>query len=273
MGFDPCAFLFSDDGPEPLQPDSDPRVEEAEQTLIGFFAKHPDETYYEGQLKVLFEDVYFHWVTTRALRQLVAKSKLATDLLSAKPFPIRFYRSPRHRYWRRQAKEIAALIEEFSQPSFTHALGFQGEMMFDAALPKGGFLPLDKDVRSFGGKEWTETGHDLDRCVTRDGIHYGVEIKNTLPYFPREELTVKLQMCAFLGLRPLFIARMHPKSYIEEIRQHGGYGLVFKYQLYPHGSGPFAERVRSRLGLPVDAPRAIADGTIQRFLKWHLASL
>lgn len=140
MGFDPCAFLLSDDGPEPLQPDLDPKVEEAEQTLVGFFTKHPDQTYYEGQLKVLFEDTYFHWVTTRALRQLAAKSKLATDLLSAKPFPIRSYRSPRHRYWRRQAKEIAALIEEFSDPSFTHALGHQGEMMFDAALPRGGFL-------------------------------------------------------------------------------------------------------------------------------------
>lgn len=117
------------------------------------------------------------------------------------------------------------------------------------------------------------TGHDLDRCFTRDGVHYGVEIKNTLPYIPREELTIKLQMCSFLGLRPLFIARMHPKSYIEEIRQHGGYGMVVKYQLYPHGASEFAARVRQRLQLPVDAPSAIASGTIQRFFNWHLASL
>lgn len=55
----------------------------------------PDQTFYEGQLKVLFEDVYFHWVTTRALRQLVSKGKLATDLVVSKPFAIRFYRSPR----------------------------------------------------------------------------------------------------------------------------------------------------------------------------------
>lgn len=82
-----------------------------------------------------------------------------------------------------------------------------------------------------------------------------------------------MAMCAFLGLRPLFIGRMHPKSYIEEIRQAGGYALVFKFQLYPLGFGSFAKQVRDRLQLPVDSPRAIADGTIDRFLRWHLKTL
>jgi hypothetical protein len=77
-------------------------------------------------------------------------------------------------------------------------------------------------------------------------------------------------MCQHLGLRPLFIVRFAPKSYIEEVRQLGGFTLVFKYQLYPFGYRALAKRVRSELGLPVDCPRNIHTGTVQRFLTWHL---
>ena len=45
---------------------------------------------------------------------------------------------------------------------------------------------------------------NLDRVFERDGIPYGAEIKNTLAYIDRGELHVKLRMCFYLGLRPLF---------------------------------------------------------------------
>ena len=91
--------------------------------------------------------------------------------------------------------------------------------------------------------------------------------------FPIGELIAKMRMCAHLNLRPLFIVRMAPKSYIEMVRRNGGFTLVFKHQLYPHGHARLAERVREELGLPVDSPAAIQDGTVQRFLKWHLRHL
>ena len=253
--------------------ESDPKVDEAKAKLGAFFAQNSKQVFFEQQLKVILEDEFFHWVTTRALRLLVAQGHLATDLVVSKPFSVRFYRMPDHRYWKRQAREILALIAEYSAPSFTGPLGQHGELMFDAAFPTAGFLPTGRDVTSFGGRTWTKSGEDLDRCFTRDGITYGAEIKNTLSYIPREELTSKLEMCAFLGLRPLFIARMHPKSYIEEIREAGGYALVFKWQLYPLGSADLARRVRERLGLTVDCPKAIAEGTVKRFLNWHLKTL
>lgn len=128
-------------------------------------------------------------------------------------------------------------------------------------------------MRSYGERRWTETGHDLDRVFERDGIAYGAEIKNTLPYIDRNELEVKIRMCKHLGLRPLFIVRMAPKNYINDVWEQGGYTLVFKYQLYPFGQKPFADRVRERLRIPVDCPARIADGTVQRFLNWHLRHL
>jgi hypothetical protein len=145
--------------------------------------------------------------------------------------------------------------------------------MFDAALPTAGFLPTGRKVRSYGTAEWTETKHDLDRVFERDGVAYGAEIKNTLSYMEREELEVKINMCRHLGLRPVFIVRMAPKTYVNDVAMAGGFTLIFKYQLYPFGQKAFADEVRARLGLPTDSPLRIEDGTVKRLLDWHVKNL
>jgi hypothetical protein len=123
--------------------------------------------------------------------------------------------------------------------------------------------------------KWQKTGHDLDRVFERDGIAYGAEIKNKLTYIDKDELEIKIEMCGYLKLRPLFIMRMAPKNYIHLINEAGGFALIFKYQLYPFGAEAMAKRVREEMSLegmvfPVDCPRAIEAGTIQRLLNWHL---
>jgi len=99
------------------------------------------------------------------------------------------------------------------------------------------------------------------------------EIKNTLGYIEKEELEVKVAMCNYLGLRPLFIVRMAPKSYVNFVEQQGGFTLIFKYQLYPFGQKEFADEVRGRLQLPADSPARIEHGTVKRLLDWHLRKL
>jgi hypothetical protein len=255
-------------------PPRDHVVDEAKEELEGFFAGNSKSVFYQRQLQVIFEDNFFHWITARALSELVEERKIASEVL---PLPgtgtITMYHALRHRYWHRQAKEIIDLVSRFSVPAFAKALGAHGELMFDAALPRVGFIPTGINVRSYGGKTWTATGHDLDRIFERDGIAYGTEIKNTLRYIDRGELRVKLLMCSYLGIRPLFIVRMAPKNYIFDVHQQGGYTLVVKYQLYPFGEKAFADTVKARLGLWTDSPVRIEDGTVQRFLNWHLKKL
>ncbi len=132
-----------------------------------------------------------------------------------------------------------------------------------------GFVPRGRDVNAWNNRVWERSGHDLDRVFERDGVAYGAEIKNTLPYIDREELDIKLEMCAWLGLRPLFIMRASPKSYNYQIIRRGGYVMIFGAQLYPFGHDTLVERVRAELGLPVNSPRAIPGGTLQRFVAWH----
>jgi len=45
--------------------------------------------------------------------------------------------------------------------------------------------------------------------------------------------------------------------------------MILKYQLYPWPYLEFAKEVARELQLPVDAPRALYDGTMNRFLDWH----
>jgi hypothetical protein len=252
----------------------DAMVDTAKEALREFFERERKEVFYKRQLQVIFEDKFFHWITDRALTELAAESHVAEETVEVPVIKhITFYRATTHRFWKRQAAEITELVLRFSDPEFTKAIGAHGEQMFDAALPRFGFMPIGSKVRSFREKEWVETGHDLDRVFVRDGIAYGTEIKNTLKYIPRDEMTVKLKMCKFLGLRPLLIVRFAPKSYTFEVFEEGGFTLVIKHQLYPFGQKMFADEVKTRLRLPTDSPARINDGTIERFLKWHMASL
>ena len=58
-------------------------------------------------------------------------------------------------------------------------------------------------------------------------------------------------------------------SWIKELVDAGGYAMILKYQLYPWTHVQLAKRVAKELALPVDAPKALADGTMDRFVRWH----
>jgi hypothetical protein len=270
---------FDPDGPEPAnEPERDTYVDRAKEELLTFFSLRPESVFYQRQLAVIFEGEYFHWITARALSELVQEGQISseTEALTGGETPsgsITLYRANGYRYWKRDAEEIVRLVSQFSDHAFTSGLGSQGEMMFDAALPTVGFMPKGRKVTSYNGVEWTETKHDLDRVFERDGIGYGTEIKNTLGYIEKGELETKIRICQKLSLRPLFILRMAPKSYVNLIREAGGFALIFKYQLYPFGYKAFADAVRARLQLPTDCPARIEDGTVLRLLKWHQKSL
>ena len=255
----------------------DAKVDEAKETLLAelFGVRH--EVFYGRQVAILFERKFYHWITTKAINELATEGKIWSLTMplvgSAEGETIRFYWSKRTRYFRRQIQEIQKIVQEFSTPSMMRALGLHGEMMFDVGLSHFGWVEKRPDVRAFGGREWTKTGHNLDRIYGRDGIEYGVEVKNALSYIDRKELEIKIEMCRHLHVRPLFIMRMAPTNYIELVRLAGGFTLVFEWQLYPYGQSDLAKRVRARLGLKVDCPRVIEDGTMQRLVNWHVKQL
>lgn len=45
--------------------------------------------------------------------------------------------------------------------------------------------------------------------------------------------------------------------------------MILGYQLYPWTHKELAKKIANELGLPIDAPKALYDGTMQRFVEWH----
>ena len=62
---------------------------------------------------------------------------------------------------------------------------------------------------------------------------------------------------------------MIPKSWAFELINEGGFALILKYQLYPWTHKNLANKVAKELKLPVDAPKNIYQGTMDRFITWH----
>jgi hypothetical protein len=246
----------------------DTKIDDAKATLLAFFEANPTGVFYEHQLEIIFERKFYHWITGKALHELVGEDKIASELLTLTgAVQIRFYHRKSHRGWRLQARQALRLVAAFSAEDFARGLGRHGEQMVDAALPRIGFVRRARNVRSYNGRTWTETGHDLDRIYQYGDLLFGTEIKNRLSYMDLEDIQIKIKICKFFGVTPLFIVRMFPKSYFDFVYREGGLTLILEHQLYPHGQHQFARQVKETLKIPVDCPPEIYDSTLERLVR------
>lgn len=257
-------------GDRPQRAD-DPAQIRSRRELEDFLAKNAEQVFFSRQLEVLFENRYFHWITNRTIRDLVEGDLLSEEtrpLISGANIHLLWPR--RYRYYKRAARRLEDLVNEYAESNVSAAVGLQGGAIILEGFARARFVLQGRHTNEFRGLRWTESGHTLDFIFERDGIAHGVEVKNTLGYMDEQEFQTKIRMSQHLGVRPVFAARMLPRTWIGHLaRKHAGFALIFKYQLYPWGFRDLAKRVREELGLPVDSPRALAEGTMQRFLDWH----
>jgi len=243
----------------------------AREVLSAFFETNKNRVFFGNQLAIIHEDRFFHWITSRAARDLIDQGIVRTEsrkLAIGSELKLLWHRS--HRYHKRDANKIVQLVDEYGSPNMCGSIGLHGEQMILAGFARRQFVLRDHNTRAYGDKQWSKTEHNLDFIFERDGAAYGVEVKNTLSYMDEAEFRVKIDMCAHLGIAPVFAVRMLPKSWIHELIRAGGYAMILQYQLYPWTHVELARRVREELGLPVDAPKKLKDGTIDRFVSWHL---
>jgi hypothetical protein len=241
----------------------------AQGEIKGLYEVNKESVFFIRQLQVKLEKKYYHWVTNNAIIGLYSIRYLK-DVRIPKEMgtSTRFFIHRSNRYAKREINRMEKVIEEYSQSLVTRGCGHRAEDLFCKGLAMRGFMPAGTKIREYKGKKWEKTGHDLDFIFKREGREYGCEIKNTLGYIDKEELEIKLEMCAFFGVMPLFIMRYSPKAYNFLIIKGGGFALLFETQIYELGQEDLVRRVRETLGLPVDCPRAIPEGIIDRFDKW-----
>lgn len=248
----------------------DPQEEEASVALRSFFEANRAEVFFSRQLEVRNEDRWYHWITNRALRGLLERGVINSEtrkLQTGGTLNLMWHRS--YRYYRRDAKKVLGLVEEYADPNIGGAVGLHGELMVLEGFARREFVMRGRNTRSFGGRSWNVSEHELDFIFERDSVAYGIEVKNMLGYMEYDELQTKLKMCSALGIKPVFVARMMPKSWIKEIVDAGGFALILKYQLYPVSHRELARKVKAELGLPIDSPKALEEGTMDRFVRWH----
>lgn len=255
-------------------PKADVYFLKAQKEIQELFEQDKESVYYIRQLQVKLEKRYFHWITNNAISGLLKRGYLK-DLR----FPhkggasTRYFFLKSNRYPKRRINKIEAIIKEYSNDTITRSCGHRAEDLFCKALALRKFMPEAQKVKEYNGKKWTKTGHDLDFVFTRDNIAYGCEIKNTLGYINKEELKIKIEMCLFFGIKPLFIMRYSPTTYNKLIIDNGGFALIFETQVYELSQEALVKKIEKNLGLPVICSRAIPDGIIDRFEKWHLKNV
>ncbi len=243
---------------------------EVQSRIREMYDRKRDSIYYLRQMQIKFEKDFFHWITYNAMLGLLQIGYLKDVRVEREGgTATRYFVHKSNRYPMRRIRRMEKLVQDYSSDVITRSCGHRAEDLFCSGLALKGFMPTQKKVRSYGGRKWTKSGHDLDYVFEKDGVAYGCEIKNTLGYIEKDELVVKLEMCKQLGLRPLFIMRWAPKSYIKMVVDGGGFALLFGYQIYELSQAKLVAAIRRELGLPVDCPRAIPEGIINRFARWH----
>jgi hypothetical protein len=247
----------------------DKEVHGAREALLEFILQNKDSVFYMKQLEVMFEKKFFHWITANAINELIGGELMMAEEMLAENTRIKFVFHKGLRYYKRQIEKTIDIVRKYSTPKIARAAGRQAEVLFFNALTNRGFRSHGQDISEYKGKKWTKTGNNLDFILEGDSIVYGCEVKNTLDYIDKEELMIKLDMCNHLRIKPLFIMRFAPKTYNYEIIQRGGFALLYEAQIFPFGYDELVNEIKTVLKLPVACPRAIPDGIIQRFLKWH----
>jgi len=254
---------------------SDPAFVACKDALTRFF-RRKHTPYYLTQLEVFFEKQYFHWITCRAIKSLVSDGYLTEHPITTKyGSPVIFVArstpksDKREQITQTHIKSKVRLIETISKPEFTNTIGKHLEFLVKSELRANSFTIEAEDSNEYRGKKWVKPGHDLDFIATHDkGFAIGVEVKNTLPYIPREEFVIKLEICMYLGLKPIFAVRWMPKSYIYEAYTTGGFGWLFEYQAYPLGFDAMAEKVGKSLSFPVKVMPELPSRAQEIFSNW-----
>lgn len=105
-------------------------------------------------------------------------------------------------------------------------------------------------VREYGGRKTTQP-NDIDFIAEKDGIEYGVEVKNSLGY--PEDLYWKFLVATELKTIPLIIARWLNPVQVQAIKELGGAWIIYKTAIFSTTYASLIQDTIRYLGLPVEA--------------------
>jgi len=259
----------------------DTRVDEAEERLVRVIRDVRVAT--DRELKVRLERDFFPWVTSRALERLLRKGVIQKIGYPGRPSRSggteAFYVEAGTSYDEVQdlvrrkrciANTLRDLLTGVSEPA-THA-----ENLFYDAFIRLGFTVHGRDVTEFRGRKAQGVAGreppNIDFVIERDGLIYGVDIKNWIryEYDSRNEIENKVRVALSLRTVPWIIARYIDKDTIYTT-VHGNKGVAYPYGtlLLPYSLRSLAQDAASLLGYPVLAVDALPQYKVEWMEKLH----
>jgi len=253
--------------------------------------------FYQSQLQIFYERDFFSWVVSDALKELVKEGFLTkiteTDIPNFQKLrfltKMSFYvnsEAVNTEEELKKAKEkmfkISKVVDGYSDPAISKTLGDHLEVLVKQELRAQGFEIAGEHTNRFDDKKWTETKHDLDFiAVHRNGkLKVGVEVKNTLSVIPPDEIDIKIKICEYLGIVPIFAVRWI-KPYFYCISNQGGFCWMFKTLCYPLGFESFTEELYGRLSdldktdsvghkleFPINVRKELPEKSVEKLEEW-----
>lgn len=229
-----------------------------------------DSVFYKKQIQVIFEDQYQHDVTGKAVNELIEDKFLREES--------RTFGGNMHAIfvWRRNIRYVATIIKEkvkimerYSDDEVNDGVGKYAEILFNHMFKKTHFEIIGRNTNAFRGKTWSKSSKNLDFIIEKEGIGYGVEIKNTFDYMPQDEFKEKLDMCQFLGLLPVFPLRCPSGQQYALMKSIDGLALKFKTRIFPPGFQCLVTDIWNNFRLPVNIWEEIQPPIEAIFLNYH----
>src|SRR5438874_4843711 len=119
---------FDDFNDEIEERPPDPVEVEARDLLKEFFENNREQVFFSRQLEIQNENTYFHWITNRAIRELEAEGIIFSEwrrLSTGTPIKLIWHKS--YRFYKRSAKRLFDLVDEYSSPIVGASLGLHAE--------------------------------------------------------------------------------------------------------------------------------------------------
>lgn len=235
-----------------------------------------DSLFYKKQIQVIFEELYPHDVTGKAVDELISEGFLKQEPRTfgkENNVPIIFVYRKGRRWISQEAKDRINIVEKYSDDELNNGCGKYAESLFGHLFEKHGFRIIDRDANSYRGVVWEKSSKNLDFIIEKDGCSYGVEVKNTFDYMPYDEFVEKLDMCEFLGIFPLFPVRYASPQQHAMMKEAEGLALVFRTRIFPPGNQKLVTEIWNNFRLPVNVWFSISAPVESIFLSYHARNI
>jgi len=247
--------------------------EEAKPLILALIEEHSFLSLRSLQI-LLEQQNYWHTVTWNAIRDLKRDNLLRTAKYPPRGnFPQWIYKfNLRINDIKQQIDaEYKPLYQEFIEKS--SSMGRYCEKIIESAFTEVGFINLSKNenTKYFRGRTY-HGRKDIDIVAYREGVFYGIEIKNRISYPNWDDDIINKKLVAdYHGIQFVLLSReLGPYGY--RLFRCGGLHIEFQKLIWSPNFSSLAERIEEKLFFPiicVDEPTEEIISKIKQIPLYH----